>query len=380
MMKYYRERRLSYRISFLLPTFRRLAMQKRALIVGASGVIGTALSEYLLANDWNVTGLSRGRGASTAGVHTLTADLTAPDAVASALKGVDVDTVFFSAWARQATEKENIRVNGAMVSNVLNVVGPSLQNGHAALVTGLKHYLGPFEAYGTGAVPVTPFREEQGRQQVENFYYEQEDRLFDAASRFDFTWSVHRPHTVIGYALGNAMNMGVTLAVYAALCKQTGQPFAFPGSATQWNGLTDMTDARLLARHLEWASTSEQGRNEDFNVVNGDVFRWQWMWSQIADYFGIEAVPFDGVLRPLESRMQDRAQQWQAIATQFELKEPAIEKLVSWWHTDADLGRPMEVLTDMSKSRKAGFLAYQSTLDAFIDLFERLKVERAIPR
>jgi nucleoside-diphosphate-sugar epimerase len=380
MMKYYRERRLSYRISFLLPTFRRLAMQKRALIVGASGVIGTALSEYLLANDWNVTGLSRGRGASTAGVHTLTADLTAPDAVASALKGVEVDTVFFSAWARHATEKENIRVNGAMVSNVLNVVGPSLQNGHAALVTGLKHYLGPFEAYGTGAVPVTPFREEQGRQQVENFYYEQEDRLFDAASRFDFTWSVHRPHTVIGYALGNAMNMGVTLAVYAALCKQTGQPFVFPGSATQWNGLTDMTDARLLARHLEWASTSEQGRNEDFNVVNGDVFRWQWMWSQIADYFGIEAAPFDGVLRPLESRMQDSAQQWQAIATQFELKEPAIEKLVSWWHTDADLGRPMEVLTDMSKSRKAGFLAYQSTLDAFIDLFERLKVERAIPR
>jgi nucleoside-diphosphate-sugar epimerase len=380
MMKYYRERRLSYRISFLLPTFRRLAMQKRALIVGASGVIGTALSEYLLANDWNVTGLSRGRGASTAGVHTLTADLTAPDAVASALKGVEVDTVFFSAWARHATEKENIRVNGAMVSNVLNVVGPSLQNGHAALVTGLKHYLGPFEAYGTGAVPVTPFREEQGRQQVENFYYEQEDRLFDAASRFDFTWSVHRPHTVIGYALGNAMNMGVTLAVYAVLCKQTGQPFVFPGSATQWNGLTDMTDARLLARHLEWASTSEQGRNEDFNVVNGDVFRWQWMWSQIADYFGIEAAPFDGVLRPLESRMQDSAQQWQAIATQFELKEPAIEKLVSWWHTDADLGRPMEVLTDMSKSRKAGFLAYQSTLDAFIDLFERLKVERAIPR
>jgi len=39
----------------------------------------------------------------------------------------------------------------------------------------------------------------------------------------------------------------------------------------------------------------------------------------------------------------------------------------------------MEVVTDMSKSRKAGFLAYQSTLDAFIDLFERLKAERIIP-
>jgi hypothetical protein len=77
--------------------------------------------------------------------------------------------------------------------------------------------------------------------------------------------------------------------------------------------------------------------------------------------------------------MQDSAREWQAIAAHYGLKEPAVEKLVSWWHTDADLGRPMEVVTDMSKSRKAGFLAYQSTLDAFIDLFERLKVERVIP-
>jgi hypothetical protein len=28
-------------------------------------------------------------------------------------------------------------------------------------------------------------------------------------------------------------------------------------------------------------------RNQAFNVVNGDVFRWQWMWSQIAEWFGI---------------------------------------------------------------------------------------------
>jgi hypothetical protein len=39
----------------------------------------------------------------------------------------------------------------------------------------------------------------------------------------------------------------------------------------------------------------------------------------------------------------------------------------------------MEVLTDMTKSRKAGFLDYQSTPDAFFDLFERLKAERLIP-
>jgi hypothetical protein len=43
-----------------------------------------------------------------------------------------------------------------------------------------------------------------------------------------------------------------------------------------------------------------------FNIVNGDLFRWQWMWGRVADRFGIEAAPFDGKVRPLEQRMLRR--------------------------------------------------------------------------
>jgi nucleoside-diphosphate-sugar epimerase len=355
-------------------------MKKRALIVGASGLAGSNLADQLVSSGWEVYGLSRGRTAVSTRVKPILADLTAAESVKTALGALDVSHVFFTTWTRQATEAENIRVNGAMVSNVLDALadGPSSLE-HVALVTGLKHYLGPFEAYATGAVPETPFRESQGRQNVENFYYEQEDRVFAGAQRQGYTWSVHRPHTIIGYAVGNAMNMGTTLAVYATLCKQTNMPFVFPGSAAQWNSLTDMTDARLLARQLEWAATADEAKNEDFNIVNGDVFRWKWMWSRIADYFNIEPVAFDGEVRPLESRMQGGVAQWQNIALQFTLAETDINKLASWWHTDADLGRPMEVITDMSKSRKAGFLDYQATDEAFIDLFDRLAAERIIP-
>jgi nucleoside-diphosphate-sugar epimerase len=355
-------------------------MEKRALIIGASGIVGSNLADQLVTTGWHVSGLSRGRTAQPSAVEPVTADLTSPESVSRALAGRTFSHVFFAAWARQATEKDNIRVNGGMVRNVLDALGPAGGVSHAALVTGLKHYLGPFEAYATGAVPITPFREEQGRQPVENFYYEQEDRLFEAAERYGFGWSVHRPHTIIGFAVGNALNMGVTLAVYATLCKAAGEPFVFPGSRAQWESLTDMTDARLLARHLEWAATSANARNEDFNVVNGDVFRWKWMWSRIADYFGVEAAPFDGETRPLEPRMQDAGPRWAGIAARFDLKEADLGRLASWWHTDADLGRPMEVLTDMTKSRKAGFLDYQSTPDAFFALFDRLKAERIIPR
>ena len=265
-----------------------------------------------------------------------------------------------------------------MVRNLLDALraGPPR---HVALVTGLKHYLGPFEAYGKGTLPQTPFREEQGRLDVENFYYAQEDEVFAAAARDGFTWSVHRPHTVIGKAVGNAMNMGTTLAVYATLCREVGRPFTFPGSAAQWNGLTDMTDARLLARQLLWAATTPEAANEAFNVVNGDVFRWSWMWSRIAEWFDLEPVPFDGSMRTLEQQMANDAPVWRRIAEREGLAEPDLDRLASPWHTDADLGRPIEVVTDMSKSRRLGFAAYQATDDAFFDLFARLRADRLIP-
>jgi len=354
-------------------------MQKQALIVGISGVIGRALAERLHNEGWQVSGLSRGRGAVPEGCSSLTADLTDPEAVRAALKAIKPDEVFFSVWARQDTEKENIRVNGGMIRNVIEALGERLQGAHVALVTGLKHYLGPFEAYGKGAVPVTPFREEQGRQPVDNFYYAQEDEVFAGADKYGYRWSVHRPHTIIGYALGNAMNMGQTLAVYATLCKEKGWPFIFPGSPEQWNGVVDMTDAGLLAEQLAWAATSPAAANQDFNAVNGDVFRWNWMWPKLAEYFGVEAADYPAKMMPLDGRMQEAASVWQELAQRENLREKDITRLASWWHTDADLGRPMEAFTDMSKSRKAGFTGYRSTLDAFIQLFDKLKQEKIIP-
>jgi len=353
-------------------------MAKTALVVGASGIVGSATAALLAAEGWTVHGLAR-RPVAQDGVLPLVADLQDAAGTAAALADLAPDAVFITTWARQETEAENIRVNAGMVRNLLDGLPKPTAPRHVALVTGLKHYLGPFEAYGQGTLPQTPFREEQGRLPVENFYYAQEDVLFAAAARDGFGWSVHRPHTVIGKAVGNAMNMGTTLAVYATLCRETGRPFTFPGSAVQWNGLTDMTDAGQLAHQLLWAAETPAARNEAFNIVNGDVFRWQWMWGRIADWFGIEAAPFDGTVRPLETQMAEDAAIWREIAAREGLAEPDLERLASPWHSDADLGRPIEVVTDMSKSRRLGFTRYQPTDAAFFALFEQLRADRLIP-
>ncbi|MGP7795145.1 SDR family oxidoreductase [Sphingomonas sp. CLY1604] len=353
-------------------------MAKTALVVGASGIVGGATVSLLQEEGWTVHGLAR-RPRDDAGVRPIAVDLQDAAATATALHDLHPDAVFITTWLRQDSEAENIRVNSAMVRNLLDGLPRPRGPRHVALVTGLKHYLGPFEAYGQGTLPQTPFREEQGRLDVENFYYAQEDALFAAAERDGFTWSVHRPHTVIGLAVGNAMNMGTTLAVYATLCRAAGRPFTFPGSAAQWAGLTDMTDAGQLARHLLWAAETTGAHDEAFNVVNGDIFRWQWMWSRIADWFGVEAAPFDGTVRPLDQQMAGDAALWREIAMREGLAEPDLHRLASPWHTDADLGRPIEVVTDMSKSRRLGFTGYQPTDDAFFALFQRLRADRLIP-
>ncbi len=67
-------------------------------------------------------------------------------------------------------------------------------------------------------------------------------------------------------------------------------------------------------------------RNQAFNVVNGDVFRWSWMWSRLAKWFGIEPAPFTGTITPLEQQLADAAPIWRNIAQKYNLIEPDLNR------------------------------------------------------
>jgi nucleoside-diphosphate-sugar epimerase len=352
---------------------------RRALVVGATGIVGQNLGTRLAAEGWDVHGLSRSGRPAGAGVRPVRADLADPAGLSAALDGVAPELVAITAWSRQPTEAANIAVNGAAVRDVLAALEPAGSVRHVALMTGLKHYLGPFEAYAQGVMADTPFHEDEPRLDAPNFYYAQEDELFDAARRQGFGWSVHRSHTVFGFAVGNAMNMVLTLSAYAAICRELGRPFVFPGSATQWNSVTDVTDADLLADQIIWAATDEAGRDQAFNTANGDVFRWRWLWPQLAAYFGLEWEGFEGSPRPLVEAMAGTEDVWKDLAARHGLVEPDIGRIASWWHTDGDLGRDIEVLTDMNKSRAAGFTASRDTRASFFSYVEHYRAAHIIP-
>jgi nucleoside-diphosphate-sugar epimerase len=353
--------------------------QRRALVIGSTGIAGQALCHRLVDEGYDTYGLSRTTNSPVAGVTAIAADLLDEPSCTTALADVHPQLVYITAWMKRPSEAENIEVNSAIVRTILNAVGTGGSVEHVALLTGLKHYLGPFDDYATGVMADTPFHEDEPRLDSPNFYYAQEDELFDAARRFGFGWSVHRAHTVFGFAVGNAMNMALTLSVYATLCKEHGEVFRFPGSETQWNGVTDVTDSDLLAEQLVWASTHPEGRNEAFNIANGDVFRWRWLWPRIAEHFGVEWAGFEGGPAPLESRMIGAADAWREVAEKYDLVEPDVTRLASWWHTDSDLGRNLECFTSMDKSRQAGFNGFRATPDSFFDKVERYRAARIIP-
>lgn len=351
--------------------------RKRALIVGVTGIVGLNLAEHLHAiGGWEIHGLSRRQPLGHSYVKWRPVDLLDPQSPGQ-IADIAPTHIFYCTWTLGRSEDENIRLNGQMLRNVLSPFEGKGMLRHAGVVTGAKHYLGPFEDYGK-VTPVTPFREDAPRLEKKNFYYELEDIVMASAAAHGFTWSVHRSHTIIGYAVGNLMNIGATLATYATICKARGEPMHFPGSPVAWAGLNDITDARILARQIAWAGTEPDAANEAFNAVNGDVFRWNRLWRVIGDYFGV-AADYPGQANALADRMKDMGPEWDRIVASNGLQPLPLSSLASAWHTDLDLGRPMECVHSMAKSRALGFNDLQDSEQSFIDVFDRLRAERIIP-
>ena len=89
-------------------------MTNQALVVGASGIVRSAVSRLLAKEGWAVAGLAR-RPSQESGVTPISADLLGPTALSSALADVSPTHIFLTTWARQATEAENIRINACII-------------------------------------------------------------------------------------------------------------------------------------------------------------------------------------------------------------------------------------------------------------------------
>jgi nucleoside-diphosphate-sugar epimerase len=349
--------------------------RKKALVIGATGVIGSYLANHLIqTDDWEVTGVSRHAPESQSGIRYLALDLLNTAECRDRLQELtDITHIFYAAYQDFPYHSpQQVTVNLQMLRNAIIPVekaAPGLKR--ILLMQGMKVYgshLGPFK---------TPAKETDPRHLPPNFYYEQEDFLRERQQGKMWAWTVLRPDAVCGFSVGNPMNIAMVIAVYASVSKQLGLPLRFPGKPGAYSALAQVTDASLLARAAEWAAVEEKGALEVFNVTNGDFFRWKELWRKIAEFFEMELAEPQTV--SLAAMMADKEELWQHIAGRHGLRDVPYAKLAAWPFADYVFGKEYDVMADTTKLRNFGFHEVQDSEAMFLRLFEQLRREKIIP-
>lgn len=344
-----------------------------ALIAGATGLIGRRVAAHLQSLGWKVVGLCRNPGAG-GGVPLLGVDLTDAGDCRSKFARLDgVTHVFYAArYDHPEGLAESVETNAAMLRNLVEAIEPVAAGlRHVHVVHGTKYY-----GHHLGPVAV-PARENHPRASMPNFYYAQEDYLRERQRGRGWSYSISRPHTFCSAAAGEQRNIGLLIAVYAAIQRELGLPLDYPGTARSFNVATQFTALPLLVRALTWMAAEPRCANQAYNVVNGDAPRWSDLWPRFAAHFGMPAGPAQPVR--LAEYMADKDRVWQAVVRRHDLRRAALQSLVLWPYGNYVFAPEWDIISDMSKAREHGFAETVDSGRMFLGLFEYFRAEKIVP-
>ncbi len=353
--------------------------QRHVLVIGAHGVVGRAVSEHLVAQpDWTVTTAAR-RGPLEELFNGLqpprhiSLDLLDPDQATHALaESREITHLVYAGYAERSTMAAMVEPNLEMLANTLTALeAAAAALEHVVLIGGGKSYgehLGPYK---------TPAKESDPRFLGPIFYNEQEDLLRERAHARGFGWTVLRPDGVFGPSTGSPMNILTSLAVFAAISRELGVPLRFPGSHGAWTALHQTTDADLLARAVEWALVAPSARDEIFNVINGDHFRWQHLWPDLAGFFDMPSAPPQPL--SLQEQMSDKEPVWDRIVEKYNLRRTPYPAIASWPFVDGWLNTNYDMVQSTIKIRQAGFTCCQDTHTSLLRNLTNLRRNQLIP-
>jgi nucleoside-diphosphate-sugar epimerase len=350
------------------------AIQRKALIVGASGMVGSNLYARLAKEDgWDIVTLSRRPVPLGTNHEHLAVDLLdAGQCRAAADRLRDVTHVFFCARAVEANYVIKLDENRLIVENLLDALAPvagRLQ--HVQIIHGMKWYgsnLGPYR---------TPARESHPRLPGANFYYEQLDALTERADRQGWSWSTLRPHFICGTAIGSPSNPISTIGAYAAIQRELGEKLHFPATEAVWMANLNVTDVSLLSKAMIWAATEPRCAGEAFNIVNGDTFRWRDVWGRIAAHFDMEP----GELKPMSLRafMADKGPVWEAIADREGLRDRDVTRIADWAFADVLFEGAWDQTASVVKAHQYGFNGMVDSEEMMGRLFGEYRALKLLP-
>jgi len=351
-------------------------MSDKVLVTGASGLLGVAAIEKFLSAGWEVVGVSRRKPELFSGreIEFLSVDLRDREAARAAFEPLtDITHIAYTALHEKPelvagwSNKDQIDTNNAMLRNVVEpILSSSKDFQHISILQGTK-------VYGVHLHPIPiPARESDPRDSHDNFFLDQEDYVAEMGAKHGFTYTALRPQLVTGPTPG-ALNVLPAIGVYAAIQREKGEPFGFPGGPSfVW----EAADADLVADVMVWAAGSPSAANEAFNITNGDVFEWRNVWPTLADTLGVDSGPDTPM--SLTAYLADHSGLWDRIVTKCDLRSLSLRELVGHGDQHADFafayGAPEgpRAFVSTIKLRQAGFIQVVDTEQAFRNALQSL--------
>jgi hypothetical protein len=402
-----------------LPVYLEETTGLTAIITGANGISGHYMLRVLAQSPtrWKkIFCLSRRPpivpgGLPTNAEHIPLDFLKDPREIAATLKerNVTADHVFFFSYVQPPPKpgkglwsdaEEMVRVNSELLNNFLEGLKEAeITPRRFMLQTGAKKYgghLGPTKV---------PQEESDPRVELEpNFYYPQEDLLFEYSKATGCGWSICMPGPITGAVPDAAMNYAYPLAVFASVSKRLGKSLEFPGDEASWQMSQSMSYAMMNAYLEEW-SVLEGPAGEMFNAFDGSAFTWEAAWPKIAGWFDMQSQgPQEGSeYTATETRFNPRGYgqkgvtrrkftmvqwakreevqvAWKEMCDEHGLSMPEEKELDRiFGFLDGTLCRPAPLLFSPDKARKLGWHGYVDSCDALRETFDDLAKLKMVP-
>jgi nucleoside-diphosphate-sugar epimerase len=364
-------------------TAQKKIVPNKVLVTGASGLLGVAAIEKFLSAGWEVVGVSRRKPELPSGrdVEFLSVDLRNEEMAVAAFEPLtDITHIAYTALHEKPelvagwSSKEQIETNNAMLRNVVEPIvrtAPNFQ--HISILQGTK-------IYGVHLHPIPiPARERDARKDHQNFFFDHEAYVLEMGAQHGFNYTALRPQLVTGPTPGT-LNVVPAIGVYAAIRREKGEPFGFPGGPSfVW----EAADADLVADVMVWAAQSPQAANEAFNITNGDVFEWRNVWPALAETLGVETGP--EMPTSVAAYLEENADVWDQIVAKYDLRSRNLRELVGQGDQHADFAfaygarEGPRAFVSTIKLRQAGFTKTIDTEDSFRNALQSLIDHKLLP-
>ncbi|OAL38297.1 hypothetical protein AYO20_02356 [Fonsecaea nubica] len=367
-----------------------------ALVTGANGVTGDYLIQQLASEPhWTkIIATSRRQPFRLPkdprvvfGQADLNSDVASISQALRDMGATKVTHFFHMAYIHHDAFEKQYEYNVKFFINILTAVDDinkdSLQR--VVLQNGAKYYGFHFKA-----PPKEPVTEDLGRLGLEgppNFYYPQEDFMFELQKHRKWTWSTTRPFLISGFSFGSGQSFTCTAALYFTMQKYLGEPAVF-SVPTEGEGCyekrQDFSSAANIAAFTTHLALHPNAQNQSYNIVDADPkgLTFREIWESMGQYFGVPVTTRAGfdIEADIESKLKRGV--WEDLVAKHGGDKDACEKFATW----SFFGWIMRYATwgssvSMDKAtRELGWTTRFDTRKDLCKIFDTMKLEGVVPQ